>query len=240
MSTSLVAITLGSALPGSDARAAEPDPFAAVSALIRVFFPELRRPDLYLRLSAARAVQRPWSVLEFVREFTFQVAASSDLADTPRQAGETEQLLVGVANFEDYGELRSTYIHGRVNHFEQWTNLCELIGGHPEWTDAQVAAAMKQAGVKYGSGDDKRFRATLPSARDLREVLGGVAQIDEIRFDTRAETGLANVTRGVATWTVSIKVATAARPDGVTYYAMFEPFDGKLRALGRSSLEDLQ
>lgn len=138
-----------------------------------------------------------------------------------------KQVLTATFRFDDYDHLVNFSANGTTVHDpEKNRAIDEQVYSHPEMTDAEVAAALKKAGVKYGPEDKEQFIRDLPIDRlerflgKLRIVSVGFLPLDENR----------NNASGWPLWTVT---AEAKRQDGTvaTYELRFERFKGDLTGI---------
>jgi hypothetical protein len=102
-----------------------------------------------------------------------------------------------------------------------WEKLAKTVDEHPEWTEADIGKALKEAGGRYGPERRREFVTSLPSSA-LAPYLGGLT-IESVEFWGRDPNGV----RKTLTWRV---VATARRRDrsAVKYIFTFEPLKGNL------------
>jgi len=98
---------------------------------------------------------------------------------------------------------------------------------HPEWSDAQITAALNQAGAKYGPNHKAEFLRAFPR-EDLRPFVGGELEVVSADFHARA----GGAVGADPTWVVRAKWHS---PDGreADCTLMFEPFDGNLHLIRR-------
>jgi len=97
--------------------------------------------------------------------------------------------------------------------------LRELVESHPDWSDNQVASALKQAGARFGTEEKKAFISILPFGKTER-FLGHLkitsVELRKLYWRVEAE--------------AHFSYGTSAR-----YIFTFEPFEGKLTSLDRMS-----
>ncbi len=105
-------------------------------------------------------------------------------------------------------------------------NLAEEITKHPEWSDARIAAALNEAGAKYGPDHKAEFLRALP-IKELAPFVSGELKVGEAEFDARF------MEHGYLTWMVQARWRS---PDGreADCTLMFEPFEGRLTDFSRS------
>jgi len=114
-------------------------------------------------------------------------------------------------------------VHGRNDKFG------EEVEKHPEWSDARVAAALKEAGARYGPDHRAEFLRALPLEK-LRPFMGGEIEVASAEFNTRA--GSAG---DGPYWFVRARWHS---PDGrvADCTLVFEPFEGNLQSISRMPL----
>lgn len=132
------------------------------------------------------------------------------------------QLLKSGFGFDSHDRLGSFGADGSaIGNPEVSATFGKLAGPHPEWTDAEVNAALKKAGVKYGPGDKEQFIKDLPIQK-LDHFLGKlvVISVELLPVDR-------NATQAWPWWEVKAK---ATQPDGaeLSYKLTFEPSKGDL------------
>jgi hypothetical protein len=99
---------------------------------------------------------------------------------------------------------------------------------HPEWSEAEVAAAMNKAGAKYGPDRKTQFLRELP-LQQLKPYIGADLEVVSAEFDVwplyrhQAMPG----------WSVKAKWHGTSGQMG-DCILLFESFDGKLLSLDRS------
>lgn len=94
------------------------------------------------------------------------------------------------------------------------------LKAHPEWTQADIVAALASAGAKYGPDKKKEFTATLPL--DALQAVFGPMRLKDVSSMQPALMG----------WPAYWKVRTVLARDPKTRIVMyFEPFEGQLQSL---------
>jgi hypothetical protein len=113
-----------------------------------------------------------------------------------------------------------------VREFEEMNHFASLVLSHPEMSDAEVLAALKNAGAKYGPNDQDEFVKHAPIAA-LEPFLGKL-QVLSVSYAPLFENR--NNVAEWPKWTIKVK---ATRDDGADafYELSFEQFRGELRSL---------
>lgn len=137
-----------------------------------------------------------------------------------------KQYLSTSFTFDKQGRLKDFNAEGpAVNDGEADKGIFEIVTAHPEWTDEQVIAAIKENGTKYGPNDKEEFVKNLPLQK-LEPFLGKlkVESVEFIPLDART---------GISAWNDWIVNALAKQKDGTTlkYRMFFDHRDGKLIGL---------
>ena len=107
------------------------------------------------------------------------------------------------------------------------------VTGHPDWSDAQVASALSDAGARYGPGHKAELLRALP-LEELKPFVGGDLEVVSAEFFVR-EFGAETKTSKVSlSWIVRAKWRSS---DGheARYTLAFEPFEGRLEMIHRNA-----
>ncbi len=139
-----------------------------------------------------------------------------------------KQYLISGFRFDGKDRLESFAVQGPgLGNPEAGEVLGKIVGSHPEMTDAEIVAALKKGGAKYGPNDKEAFIKNLPVAKlerflgKLKVVSVGFLPLDENR-------------NGVEMWPDWTVKVMARQPDSteVTYEMFFEPWKGDLLGVG--------
>jgi hypothetical protein len=138
-------------------------------------------------------------------------------------------LITAYFDFDTESQLEGVSISGEslVNAARN-SQISQSVNAHRNWTDSQIARALKDAAAKYGPEDKSKFIRALP-LRELTPFLGPLT-IKSVEFQMRhGQTGGA---LAELFWVVE---GVASRTNGQlhNYMLCFEPFDGKLTSLRR-------
>jgi hypothetical protein len=121
---------------------------------------------------------------------------------------------------------------GPVVNSDLQRQLREAVDGHPEWSEADLTQALERAGAQFGPAAKEGFVGALPMEA-LRLLLGDV-RVMSVNFRFRDEVQQhENLPAATLLWTVQLTVHLRDRQI-LNYYALFEPFQGKLVSLGRT------
>lgn len=134
------------------------------------------------------------------------------------------QVLEGGFAFDRNDRLRSFRADGSaVRNLDAANAFTRFVLSHPEMTDADIAAALKKAGAKYGPDDKEIFIKDFPFTK-LERFLGKLSivsvshqPLDENRNNLDA-------------WPWWDVIARATQQDGtvITYNLTFDPFNADL------------
>jgi len=105
--------------------------------------------------------------------------------------------------------------------------LAGEVDENPEWSEARVLTALKDAGAKFGPDHKAEFLRALP-IEELKPFVGKL-EVVSVEFEVREQTE----TKAYLTWIVRAKWHS---PDGRTEadcVLTFEPFEGKLTQYDR-------
>jgi len=138
-----------------------------------------------------------------------------------------KQYLTTGFSFDEKGRLTGFTAEGSaINDNVADNQIYELVHGHPEMTEAQVVAALKQAGIKYGPDDKEQFTKDLPLQK-LQRFLGPL-ELVSVNFHpldrTRSWLG------PWPDWTVDV-LATQQDGTKLRYHMIFDHLKGDLIGL---------
>ena len=134
------------------------------------------------------------------------------------------QALEGGFAFDSRDRLRSFAAHGPAVGNRQAANaFARFVLSRPGMTDADIAAALKKAGAKYGPDDEGLLIKNLPLA-NLERFLG---KLTIVSVSHQPLDGNRNILDAWPWWKVR---ADAKQRDGtvIKYECLFEPFKGDL------------
>ncbi len=123
------------------------------------------------------------------------------------------------------GQLLSVMIWGPFIT-DRRDRLAKEVDTHPEWTDAQVVAALKAAGAKFGPNDRAAFLRALP-LKALEPFIGRL-RVVSARFGVRYEPSGDEPATADLGWLVMTKWHSQDGRYEAEYRMNFEPFAGVL------------
>jgi hypothetical protein len=128
--------------------------------------------------------------------------------------------------FDERGHLAMFGSQGpAVGKEEDYERVKQLVGFHPEWTDAQDIAVLLKAGASYGPDERNALLKAIP-LKELEKLFGKVT-ITSAEFET--------VTADDQRWALLhwLIYADIEFPDGThrSYKLIFEPFKGALTSM---------
>jgi hypothetical protein len=194
-----------------------------VHDFLEVFYPELLNKKYRLTLCSTAPADASWRDVAGVF-FTFTPAEISPVEKLISSTPQTTDHPILSGSFwlppVQYERILQFHAYSDVVHEQQLNDLQQVVKSHPNWSENQLIAALKRAGVRFGPRDKEAFASSL-HLREAERFLGRL-QIDSIDFESRG-----SAVSDELTWTVR---AHARLGDGKDhdYVLTFEPFDGKL------------
>jgi hypothetical protein len=201
---------------------------------LQVFYPELFDKEHRITLAVTTPGNDAWLELGGVF-FTVTSANVSPVNKLISPDPETTDHVILGGSFWlppiEYGRVRELHAYSDAVHQRQREQLHDLVASHPEWSNTQIANALKQAGARFGPDDKEAFVKSLPLNKAERFL--GKIKITSVEFDYPRRDQNGRFTLINLSWIVQ---AEAELPDGThpTYTIVFEPFEGKLTDLGQS------
>jgi hypothetical protein len=144
---------------------------------------------------------------------------------------------------QHFTELRSV---GPLVNSERYTALVALVEHHGEWSEAQIAAALRGRGAQFAPNQMKDAAKVFEPRLRLLEAIIGRFEFESVRFEARIpEQVEASLQTVLLNWHVRLKVYDDG--SGPTEYDVYcEPFDGQIlrilsfRSSGAASLREQQ
>ena len=81
----------------------------------------------------------------------------------------------------EYGRVHEFHAYSDAVHQQQRDLLHHLVASHAEWSNTQIANALKQAGARFGPDDKEAFVKSLPLNK-VERFLGKI-KITSVEFD---------------------------------------------------------
>jgi hypothetical protein len=192
------------------------------------FFPSLKGVPVLTWNERARGDQYPEYLcvrdVPFGTVFLFRNRPSSP--DNPHPGPET----VLQSNFRfnvKNGSLE--YLHMRGEFLDRLDRFRGEVNAHPEWTDAQIVAAFKAAGGRFGPNDRAQFLRALP----LKILVPFTERLDvvkagfRLRFPPVEDLSLKLPAEADLWWRVVAKPHRTDKQHERVYTMLLEPFDGR-------------
>jgi hypothetical protein len=131
----------------------------------------------------------------------------------------------------EYGRVQELRVYGDVIHEQQLENLRRLVASHSDWTETQIASALKQAGVRFAPSDQEALVDSLPLNK--AERFQGKLKITSTEFAYPKRDQSGHLTASALNWVVR---ADAELADGThpQYVFTFDLYEGKLTDLVHS------
>ncbi len=125
----------------------------------------------------------------------------------------------------------SSFIYPDPLNAEKFQQLRKLVREHPEWSDDQAANALREAGAKFGPWNQADFTKTIPVSQ--LERFFKPWSLSSVHFRVRSENAVTEAGKPDAEmlWDVRL-VSDTTKSHKISYYLLFEPFEGKLVVLG--------
>jgi hypothetical protein len=125
--------------------------------------------------------------------------------------------------FDEAGHLATFAAEGpAVGRQTDYDGVKQLVGFHPEWTDAQDISALLKAGALYGPEEKDKFLDVI-RVEELKKLFGNI-DIVSTKFETMTD----NDQRfPLLHWVVIVNISFSEGNAG-TYRMFFEPFKGTL------------
>jgi hypothetical protein len=212
----------------SRAQSALPMPLVVVQRLLAAAFPDIRDDDARVTVTIDSPFDKDWAssqdIVLSVTPRKFRAPAESNDTDDA-------QFLRGHVVLSQGYIFQASFSGQRVKSREMRAVTAEAAA-HPDWTTAQLQAALTQAGAKYGPDSHDRFTDSLHLDR-FAEALG-ILQLTAVRFSWRlgrSDLGSDDVIS--PTWVIE---ANTHDQQGrhICYAILAEPFGGAIRSvLGR-------
>jgi hypothetical protein len=205
-----------------------------VHDFLQVFYPELFEKDYRLTLCVSHPANSTWREIAGVY-FTVTAHDVNPLAKGEEHSKEKGAPIVLEGRIwlppVQYGRVHEMSASSQEVHEQQLRTVQQLVESHPEWSNTQVASALKQAGARFGPSDQEAFVNSLPLNK--AEKFLGKLKITSVSFNYPDRRRPAHSAASALDWTVQ---AEAELPDGThPHYGFgFEPFEGKLTSVVQS------
>jgi len=133
----------------------------------------------------------------------------------PGDAAAAPVLLVAdLHRSKETGRLEALQVSGPLVQSAKLSALASSVAAHPEWTTADLAAAITEAGGRFPPGTRTALLAQLPA---LGDVFGGAAVLQQAAFATSTPIG--------PVWLVDVGVGAR------NFRIAVEPFEGQVIGL---------
>jgi len=207
------------------------DTYIAAIRLMRAFYPELSSKGINVDVKALYPFDADGPLLSFY----VQVSASDQTGRIafpayPSSADRVGQLS---AHFQFDGRDRrifSIFANGSFLNYEKQEALTKLVDEHPEWSEAQMTAALSTAGAKFGPNQKEGLLARFP-LKELESILGKI-EMGPAEFTFRGNTEPPHY--AVMDWSIRFRASKNGKSD--EYTMSVEPFGGKVVSFGRRPL----
>ena len=201
------------------------DQFAKVTTaqrFLRALYPEVNGKNYIMYVDSSNLFDSDWASL---RDLDVSVGPSD-----PRSGSgywQKPEALGALFEFRNNDQLNNVYIHFASLQSKSKL-LCTQINAHQKWSDQQVIAAMKRAGVKFGPDEEDALRREVPI--DALEPFIGRLQIQSAEFFLRHKQSPRSLAE--LYWEVD---GTSVLPNGkdARWSLTLEPFAGRLLSLSR-------
>lgn len=209
---------------------------------LKALYPELNGKHYVITINADIAFDIPWDRTPI---FFFNVGNGRPgqvfgvfggvIGSGPARKGEREmlvatQFLSGRFIFNKAGEIETFFGQGPIVESDRNESIHKLIDSHPEWSDEQEIRALKDADARYGPNQKQALMKILPLEK-LKIFLGDF-EVKSVEFELHGQDKEGSFAS--LWWRVELEVRER-KNQRVSYYATFEPFEGRLIGLGRFS-----
>jgi hypothetical protein len=201
---------------------------------LQAFYPELLGKGMLLNLRTSQSIDNSWRQVAGIR---FDVQRYDPLSErmlnpphdlkTGKRLppADNQALLQGLIRFNERGYLHEFSL-GDSDLIRSTDNdkIQKLVELHPEWSETQALAALREAGALYGPEKKEELLKTLQLGK-LEPFLGS-STIRSVEFVVFHGAHVGNFA-GLY-WTVHLDTTA---PDGkrASYTLILEPFEGRLR-----------
>jgi hypothetical protein len=165
---------------------------------------------------------RPPNGLDVINNFDMNLFPCRLPPWDPRyRVGGADPVLTSIFTFDTQNKVLIRFwafgplVRGRLDEFER------EVGKHPEWSDAEIAQALKKAGAKFGPDDRTELLRTLP-LKDL-EAVTGPGRLEAVSASLGVQYRFP-----VLEWRVLVKWRSDDGRSEADYLLWVEPFDGRL------------
>jgi len=202
--------------------------------LLQVFYPEVLDKNHRLSLCIVAPGDFPWIEIGGVY-FTVTTAKVNPLEEViSSHPVMTAPIILGGSMWlppKEYGRVQELQANSDAVHEQQLQDLRHLVASHADWSEAQIANAVKQAGARYAPDEQEVFVNSLPLNK--AEKFLGVLSVTSVKFRYPMRDPNGHFRAAGLEWEVSAK---GTLPDGShpSYFFTFEPFEGKLTSLRQS------
>ncbi len=194
-------------------------------------YPELFDKGFFLEMSVLQPIDESWQRISGVR---FQVDRYDPRSETmlnPPFDPKTGKRLPppknvvcrGSIRFTSGGRLDQFSLDGALVRLKDNKSIEALVESHPEWSESQAFAALKNAGARYGPENRDEFIKAIRLAK--YEPFLGHFTVKSVEFGGLSEPHEGNFAS--LRWRVKLDVELPGNKQ-TAYTLIFEPFDGKL------------
>jgi hypothetical protein len=162
-------------------------PITRAQAMLRALYPQLAGKSYQMSVTTFGSFDIPWTLMPpFDVEIGHSEIGRIEITGLGKSSPVTERHPVLIASFQfgadnilDNVYFRSPELTLNLKNDQ----LRKLVDSHQEWSDQEVAAALKNAGAKFGPNEREQVLKALPLS--VLEPFIGLMEIDSAEFRMR-------------------------------------------------------
>ena len=210
------------------------DSLRVAQSVFEAFFPELKGHQYPMLMARVQSFDKLAVSEQFLRDFDIEVKDSVSVWKPMTQETIDRHLLVASVRFSRDGSIESIHFKGRANRYLEHQALVVEMGGHPDWPDARIRAAMQQGGMRFAPDREEQFlMSVMPALNQFAAALGGSLQIAKATFELRVPSSNDPAERAVKLeWRATCEISSQVPGRFYEKYALlFEPIGATLQSI---------
>lgn len=211
-----------------------PSSAAVVQQFLWAAYPELRNSGWHTELSTVSRFEDRWWSAPHAISVRVAPAGQRLMLDGLSQTAMLDAIydfpLSGGIELSREWQIATARFNGTHVHSKRLLAFAAQLADPVYWTAADMAAALKESGARFGPGDATPFRNAL-HLDQLAAALGLSKPIQaDVSFRPPSETSPGSRRFGAPHWYVRLQ-SRGARQRTPCYNLKFEPFDGRFESL---------